>query len=489
MIFIFLLFLLTANIYSETYLNGSYETSFDIRKTSSYKWAVDYPWHRLEARLYSEPIKNFSFFLKTYANVDATYEKDSTKFKREIFQLAESHLNYKIGKKDKVEFYFFANQIRFYLGDPLFYLVNTDKDKWDEDGGIGTARVAGSTIEIEGFIPNFYSKFFIAKMYRQNVDAYGARIYDNIISEKLRLGFTSTYKRWSSNPNDYNLVLASDLFFNIFKNSITFEIAKSKTPSDYSIKNDDLALKVEYRKDFETFLGGLNLIASYRDIGKDFRAYCSKVYDNDRKYDQKGYYFESKYRFPKKAITLTYHRDFYKKKKINYSETEDYIEGYVEFIKDINLKIYYLTTHQFNSDKVEITKLDGSKAWVYLQDDRWSHFFSQISMQDKKTLIKLQFKIRNIKTEYLQYIYGTEISINLTEKLKTLNRFLIVDEIYRTRDTFWSQLQYNFGQNTDFYLEYGNDSYVNDDLVNDKDFVESNNSMEHKIHLYVKLSF
>jgi len=490
-----LLVVLVSSIRADTHLNGSYETSLDWRRdTGSYKWQLGYPWHRMELRLYTNPFRNTEFYFKTYGNLDRTYYYNKANYKYQPFQLVESHIHYTIGTKDRLDFYLFAKESRFYLGDPLLYLVNNDKDKWDNDGSTDTPNVAGSTIEMNGFLPGFGLKFFNARMFKQNVDGYGLRVYDNIINERMRIGGTATYKKWQGGINNYNLVYAFDIWFNLSKNYITAESAISETPSDYTLKNNSGAYKVEYRRslnfsDFGFNGGNLGLIFSLRDIGKNFRAYLSKDYDNDRKFDQQGYYIETKYRFPLRAITLTYHRDYYKKHNINYSETENYFESYIEFIKDFNLKIWYKSLHQFNWDKVEITKLDGTKEMAYVQDDTWSHFFTQLEMQNSFSYVKFQFKIMNIYTEYLRYIYGVEYSINITDKLKSLNRILVADEIYRTRNTLWSQIQYDFGNNVNFYLEYGNDSYVNDDLVNDNDFVESDNVMEHKVHLYIKIGF
>lgn len=481
---------------AKTYLNGSYETSLDLyRDTGEYKWQMNYPWHRIELRFYSDPFKNIEVYFKTYGNISTTYSGRNSNYTYQFFQLAESHIHYGFGNNNnKIDIYLFAKQNRFYLGDPLFYLVNTDKDKWDWDGSTDTSRVAGASLEMEGYIPGFGLRYFNARMYEQNVDAYGLRVYDNLIKEKLRIGATATYKKWQGGVKNYNFVMASDLWFNLYKNYITIELANSETPGDYTLKEDTDAYKLEYRRNLDFLdlglpIGDFDIIFSVRDIGEDFRAYLSKDYDEYRKYDQIGYYIETKYRVPKKAITITYHRDYYKQHTETYSETEDYFETYIEFIKDFNFKTWYKTLHQFNWEKTEVERLDGTKTMEYVQDDRWSHFFSQLEMQNPLAYVKLQFKIMNIRTEYLRYIYGVEFSVNITEKLKSLNRVLVVDEIYRTRNTLWSQIQYKFGDNTDFYLEYGNDSYVNDDLVNDNDFVESDNEMEHKIHLYIKVGF
>ncbi|MBN1898567.1 MAG: hypothetical protein JW827_07290 [Spirochaetes bacterium] len=486
---------LPLGIQAETYLNGSYETSFDIRRdTGSYKWQLDYPWHRLELRFFTNPLESVDFFIKTYANYDHTAYGENSQYKNQLFQLAESHVHYRIGSRDRFDIFLFAKQNRFFLGDPLLNLVNNDKDKWDYDGATDTSKVAGASLEMDGFMPGFHLKFFNAHMYEQQVDGYGLRVYDDLIKEKLRLGATTTYKKWPGGLNNYNVVVAADVWFNILKNYFTVEGAKSDTPGDYTLKENDDAFKIEYRRnlDFQALglgAGDIDLILSAREIGEHFRAYLSKEYDNDNRYDQRGYFVETKYRPPLKAVTFTYHRDYYKKHTITYSQTDDFFESYIEFINNFNLKIWYQTLHQFNWDRIQITKLDGTTQSVYLQDDRWSHLFWELTMNDEITFVKLQFKIKNIKSEYLRYIYGSEFSINITKRLKSLNRVLVVDEIYRSRNTLWSQIQYNFGPGTDFYLEYGNDSFVNNDLVNDDDFVESDNNMEHKIHLYLKVSF
>ncbi len=489
------LLLLPLLLRADTYLNGSVESSFDVNKNGLYQWKLDYPWTRYEARFFSGT-KNADLYAKTIANIDYTLSPSDQKYLYKTFAMAESafHGGLALPEKGHADFYIFYKQNRFFLGDPLFSLVNADKDKWDYDSLTDTSYVAGSVFESSGLLPGLWVKAFGAAMYRSSIQAYGVRLYDSIIKDALSVGATVTYKNWSAEQDAYNLVTAGDLWFNLAKTYITAEAAVSKNPSEKLIGQDNLSWKGEIRRDLNFArlglpIGKLGFLASYRDVSKDFRAYLSKDYDDSRKYDQQGYYGEVRYFVPDRAVTFTYRRDQYKKHSVPYSETWNYGEMYVEFINNFNFLARVSSSRYLDTDKVAITLADGTPASVYQQDDTWTHAFVQLEMQNEISYVKLQSMLMNISTPYQKWVYGAEFSFNITEKLKSLNRMLIVDESFRTRSTFWSQLQYRYGEGTDLYFEYGNSSYVDNDLVNDGDFVSSDRLMEQKFHLYVKAGF
>ncbi len=473
----------TFNVGAEIYVNGAYEGSIDLYKYSqNYRWELSNPWNRIELRLWSNPIKNSEIYSKIYGdswNTVNGYER------HDGFYLDETHIKYRIGaEKDNFEAYLFYKEVRFWLGDPLLYLVNNDYDKW------GNKNTAGIVASVNGYIPGFYAKLFSARLYESDVDAYGARIYEKIIDGFLHFGTTTTFKKWSGGADNYNFVYASDLWLNLYRTYITAEFAQSKTPVIQNYEEDNIAYKVEARRvlDFVS-IGEFGLIGSYRDFGKNFRAYLSKDFDDNSKFDQKGFYFETKYKVPYKAITFLYHLDYWKKHYDNYSVSDNYFEVYIKFIKGFRLKSYYQRYHENAWDKVTVTTLTGETKTVDLLDNTWQHFFVQLEMENKLAYVKIQFKIKNMYSEYLKYLYGAEYSINITSKFKSLNRIVIADEIYRTRFTYFSQIQYRYSDNVNIYLGYGNENDTNDDLVNDDNFVESNNNIEQKIHLYVKASF
>ncbi len=475
-------FFINLNLNGDTYLNGSFESSIDIQRDSNnYKWEMYNPWNRIELRFWSSPLNKTEIYAKAYGD---SWRTENNYERHDSFYLDEAHIGFKSGEKDNFITYLFIKECRFWLGDPLLNLVNNDYDKWDNK------NVSGVVTSISGFFPGFYSKIFGAKLFNSKVNAYGIRIYKKILENHLSVGLTSTYKDWEGDKNNYNLVYASDIWFNIKKTYFTFEIGQSITPDILNYTQNNISYKGELRKTLNSFkLGELGIIASYRDYGKNFRAYLSKDFDNNRLFDQKGIYLETKYKVPHKAITITYHLDYWQKHFENYRIMDNYLELYIKFIKGFRFKSFYQRYSEYDWDKVTITDLNGNIEEVPLLDNVWQHFFAQLEMENKLVYVKLQFKIKNMFTDYLKYLYGVEYSINITDKLKSLNRFIIVDEVYRTRYTLFSQIQYKYSNNVDFYLGYGNESDSNDDLVNDDNFVESNRNIEHKIHLYIKASF
>ncbi len=482
-ILILILLLNALNLNADISLNGAYEGSIDLyRDSNNYKWELSNPWNRVELRLWTKPVDNGEFYIKTYGdswNTVNNYER------HDGFYLDETHIKYKIGKsKDNIESYLFYREVKFWLGDPLLNLVNNDYDKW------GDKSVSGFTVDINGYLPGFYMKVFGARLYNSAVDGYGIRIYEKILKNILHFGATGTYKKWQGSVDNYNFVYAGDIWANILKTYLTVEFSQSKTPVILNNEEDNIAYKIELRRtlDFAS-VGEFSLIGSYRDFGKNFRAYLSKDFDNNSKFDRKGFYFESKYKVPYRAITLLYHLDYWRKHYQNYSVMDNYFEIYIKFIKGFRWKSSYQRYSEYDWDKVTITTLTGETKTVDLIDNTWQHFFTQLEMENDLAYVKVQFKAKNMFTEYLKYLYGVEYSINITSKFKSLNRLIIADEIYRTRYTFFSQIQYRYSDNVNVYLGYGNENDSNDDLVNDDNFVESNNNIEHKIHLYVKAGF
>ncbi len=470
-------------------LNGSYESSFTInRDNQDYKWQAYDPYHKVSLWFFADPVKNTEFFLKTYA--DSEREINSHE-KRKAVYLDEAHVKYRWGNKDFIETYLFARETRFLLGNPLINLVNNDSDKWDDK------NVSGFTYEMQGYIQGLYAKCFAAKMYELDTDTTGFRVYEKIINDKIHAGTTFAYKKWSGGKENYNVVYAGDVFFHIVNRlvKISGEYSKSKTPALITDTGDFEAYKVEFNGDMNLYkyignnLGDISYRLTYKNIGKDFRAYLSKEYDNDRKFDQLGYNTSIQYGFPIKAITLRYHRDNYKRHYENYKINDNQFEVYTEFIKGFRWKNYYQIYHELNTDKILIIQLDGTAKEVNFIDNTWRHYLTQLEMENKLAYVKLQFKIKNIYSIYLKYLYGVEYSIKITEKLKSINRLIIADEIYQTRKTLFSQIQYKYGDNTAFYLAYGEENDSNKDLVNDDGFVESDQGIVHKVHLYVKMDF
>ncbi|MBU1078689.1 MAG: hypothetical protein KKH98_15425 [Spirochaetes bacterium] len=489
LLILLLLFIPFTLIMAKVNFNGAYESSFTfIRDNQEYKWQLASPWHRLELRFYADPIPNTEFFLKTYAD---SWRTTADSDRKEAFYLDEGHIKYRWGDSDYIESFLFVRETRFWLGDPLLNLVNNDYDKWDDK------KVSGLTYEMNGFLPGFWSKFFITKMVDSDIDNAGIRVYEKLLKNNVHIGSTITYKKWQGSKNYYNSVYAGDLWVGIIKKvlNLTGEAGISRTPTLITDKNDVLACKIEVKGDrplqalLNKNIGSLSYRLGYRDIGNDFRAYLSKDYDNDRKFDQIGYDLNVQYLFPIKAITLKYYRDYYKRHYENYQVNDNQLEAYIEFIKGFRWKNYYQIYHELNTDRIQITQLDGSVIEVNFVDNTWQHYLTQLEMENSIAYVKLQFKIKNIYTEYLKYLYGTEYSINITQKLKSINRLIIIDEGNRARKTFFSQIQYRYGENTDFYLGYGEESDSNDDLVNDDNFVEGDNNIVHKAHLYVKVGF
>ncbi len=106
-------------------------------------------------------------------------------------------------------------------------------------------------------------------------------------------------------------------------------------------------------------------------------------------------------------------------------------------------------------------------------------------MENKLAKLLTQFKIKNINESNEKQIAGIELSVNLSDRWKLFTRGMIANDRAGSRHSFFTEIQYRIGGNTEFYLQYGPNWYGSYGLVNDDGFASSG-EMKKEIKLIVK---
>ena len=254
---------------------------------------------------------------------------------------------------------------------------------------------------------------------------------------------------------------------------LTLETAKKK---------DSYAYQIELRN---FHYRGLWAVLRQYIYDRNFELDISKKFNeaNDHEFDRKGFGLELSYLIPHKAITAVY--------KINYFMTSyrppyfldsyypfwwNYGELYVEFLGGLSSKLGF-----------ELTKDN---------EDIWKHAIFEVIRESKRFKIKLQYKVKDIGVNDSpisvgeRHLLGLELRVNLPAEFQFYSRTVLGKGITRGWDSGFYQLAYRGFSNVEFYLEYGEASHTEDDLVNDPDVADYiYQHLANRIKLFVKLYF
>jgi len=378
----------------------------------------------------------------------------------------EAHLKYRFDESGHgFESYFFVKERRFWIDDPLLGLVNEDiASDWSNAAGIrtdfwGISGINGAYIFNRPMWKDYTANIMLLK--------YG-------LTKNSRMGFYYYKKDWGPTFSDYNRVIAAYLKMNFKGMYSALEVARSATPSDPSLKNS---------RNFA--LGFLldNLYFNLQSIGQlgfSFKYMNNmKYYSNqfgstwgDNENNKRLFRLNSYYKFPEKSITYTLREEYKADDDGSNAGLTTYNELYVEFIHGFSFKSFYNYYYSFG------------------QNLAYPSLFFQIEANQKNVWLRMQYKLSNINTQYLKYLYGIETSISLTKKLKGFFRIATVAD-YRSLNThtFFGQLRYDIGNGFENYIEYGNSGHASNDLINDDGFADGSESTENIFKIGFKASW
>ena len=192
----------------------------------------------------------------------------------------------------------------------------------------------------------------------------------------------------------------------------------------------------------------------------------------DNQSNRYGYWINSYYLVPQRAITLT----------INYSSYKKIVADTITVFSDSLYKKEIFDSSVNLLAEVYLEFINGFKGKVLInkRDEEWQgqlykhyDFFSELSVENSLAKLLGQFKIKDLGETWEKHITGIELSVNLTEKWRFFTRGIIADDRVGSRFSIFTELQYRMSGNTELYLQYGPSYWGQYGLVNDDGFASS----------------
>ena len=336
-----------------------------------------------------------------------------------------------------------------------------------------------------------------------------ARLRHKSWDERIKLGLMFTRKDWTDTSREdyqnllgkmYNAVYSADLEFtprnlvhtglmvgpvNLEQSRLTGEIAFSQQPYQETVFGDSRhrarALAMELR---DVHINQVTVHAWYHDFGEDFRAYMSNRFDESREYNRVQRHGEAIWLVPRKAVTAKVSYDTYRKRVADEPggglrpTDEWYGELYMEFINGFKARFAHRHWHGYDAS-AEINDFQSYPDW-----------FGEVSVENFLAKVRLQARIKDAGTFRQVTIFGFDMSVNITEKLKGYLRAMNVNEETEARHTLFAQLKYDIGWGAEVYFEYG-DAGQSSNLAYTDWFVHegSNDNLSDRFKLLVKAWF
>ncbi|UCF77789.1 MAG: hypothetical protein JSW03_06660 [Candidatus Eiseniibacteriota bacterium] len=456
-----------AQLHAASILEGYYETETELNGQDR-SWGVSNPRHYFELKYITTPWPDVEGFLRMSAESNRwRYEE-----RYNVAFANEGHVRYR-GKN--VEAVLFSQQNRFWFSEPLLEIVHPDRVK-DDDWG---PRAQGLRLDFWGLNKTTGVGFYSQK--RNGQDAAAFRVYRPFARNRIILGSTFVNQNFDTLGRSYDRVAAADIelamgdlvpFLSRF-GRVTWVTEVGRNISGWV---DDVyqplttGLKTELR---DVSVGDFYNIFSYQYYETNFYTGLSNREGDD---DYKGYYVETNYRIPTKAINLKASRYSYHAFRNRdsagrlWERVQTLGEIYVEFLRGFTAKAEYRHYRDNNGT--------------------YPNFFLEISGENRLAEIRTQLRIKDIDTRYQLEAYGFEMNVNLTEQWKFYSRVMNVNVPTQSRNTVFLQLRYLGWSNGEAFVEFGN-PWHSDNLVNDDDFVQwdSNTDVERYVKLFLKLYY
>ena len=129
-----------------------------------------------------------------------------------------------------------------------------------------------------------------------------------------------------------------------------------------------------------------------------------------------------------------------------------YGEVYTEYVNGFKSRFAYSRWRGYDQDD-------------YVRDFyTYPNWFGEISVENFLAKIRLQGRVKDAGTFRQVTIFGFDMNVNLTDKLKGYLRAMNVNEDAEARHTLFAQLKYDIGWGSEIYFEYG-DAGQSDNLA------------------------
>ncbi len=457
-----------------TRLEGEYTFLVDVRKQDRrYEWDFDSnnddTVNLTSFRLFSQPFSGVEAFTK----FEAEWNTGSNNTPRPVLQYREGHLHFRKDWGGKgYDAYLFSRQDRFWVDNHLIQIVQGGPS--NDGGNAQGARVdtwfAGPT-NLTLIASDFSSQSnpstgSLPDRPVPTDDAYVGRLRREFMGGKLRTGVTWNRKntRRAGAEKVDTEVLGTDFRYTLGGVDVSLEYAEGRQitagtpypgydlrlsklrlnnpstglPADAAIRGEIRSIRVgNYRT------GYLNLAPSFWYLGPQYR---NQLGDGNN--DESGYYLNTWYLVPGRAITLTNNFLSYTKRvNQNRHVTEFYSEAYVEFVNGFTGKFFYRkrTTRDW--------LIDANETLEQVTDN--DDVFGEMTVENRLAWLRLQFRIRDLSTLFQKELGSFETSVNISSTLKVYNRFTFGNDPARVRKGLFSELQYRPRHNLELFLAYG----------------------------------
>ncbi|HDI82644.1 MAG TPA: hypothetical protein ENF18_02490 [candidate division WOR-3 bacterium] len=337
----------------------------------------------------------------------------------------------------------FKAEDRHWFDSPLLYLVSSERVR-DESYG---ANAEGVRCDLwkRGYASGFlFSRYTVTE--KAQAIIWDLKKYEGF----LTWGLLYLKKDWVSSFNE-----VASVRIGLFKRPFELrgEIAKNLYHPD-TPDSENLAGAMELRI---VPLGPFIILGKAYSYGLNFRDELSNEYNSSRTDNQgkRGVYGEISYLLPRRAITITG-----KTYRENLNRYWYYLEAYVEFVNNISFKTCYdVTRDRFG--------------------DVWKHAFFEVVAEGKAGRLKFQYKIKDIGIKNVEYsigqrsIFGIEGKLNLSQSMWFYTRVAFGEDQRTAWESAFFQIAYRPPvSNSEIYLEYGEPSHTDADLVNDGDIAD-----------------
>ena len=457
-------------------MEGFYESQFGkTYESDSFEWNMWDPNFYFETRLHVSPVQNSNFYIKFYPDKD--YEQSN----RSLAVLSEAHIGFRQdndghGFSTKL---FSRESNHYWMDGSILGIVNTGSVNND---GNGQGVRFDAWHSFNGSMTYVFSDFSQGG----GDDIHLFRYRQSLFKNKINTGLFFQRKHYpTGEKNDYNQVVAYNLNIQTSRYYLTTEFATSSVPSDstisslndsYDIDNffkSNIAIKTELRG-FRLGNGKLGhwfFTPGIFSYGNTYRNYMG-----DNEYNRYGYWMNSYYLIPERAITF----------KLNYSESQKIVADSVVVFSDslYSKEIFDPVTSLYAEVYVEFVNGFKGKVAFTKKDEEWQgnaykhyDFLSEVSVENSLAKLLAQFKIKDLGETWEKHIAGVELSINLSDKWRFFTRGMIANDRVGSRHSLFTEIQYRTDGNTEFYLQYG--------LANDDSFASSG-IMKKEIRLIMK---